>query len=216
MDHRGFNEMAPAPPVQKTPLAPSPPQLAGADAIQKTNPYAGYLVLTIMGSVFIGAVLPSMLVCMRIWYIGHHDIAEVMLLAILGCGPGAMALSFVLFFVFMANSPRWTLKRARVMGAFWGAAASFTNIPGYLVISLMERDSSPILRTFLLFLVTGATCGSWVAANAWLVHRPRDPFWPRFSLRTLMILMLAWGTLMAVFRPARPEPLPRIQQKYPQ
>jgi len=57
------------------------------------------------------------------------------------------------------------------------------------------------LRIALLFVVTGATCGAWIAWQAYRERHPERGFFPRFSLRTLIVGAFSWGLLLAVYMP---------------
>jgi hypothetical protein len=83
-------------------------------------------------------------------------------------------------------------RRAAVIGA----AIAFLNFPGYLAVAIVHPP-----RVALLFLVAGATCGLWVGWHAWRATHLDAPRWPRFSLKTLWLLAMAWGALLVIFAP---------------
>lgn len=133
------------------------------------------------------------------------DWIQLQACALLGCGPGALLLTALLFLMMRRSmrSGETSEKNAMRAGAFIGVAFSFANLPGYLSVNFYAGDPLSIaLRIGMLFAVTGATCGAWIA---WQVYRERHPdrgLFPRFSLRTLLVCAMAWGLLLALYMPA--------------
>ena len=113
-----------------------------------------------------------------------------------------------------------TQVKALGWGSLIGAGFSFLNLPvyfcaGYVAIiemgmHRMDRVVMGFLgqepleyfsRAFVLFTFTGATCGAWVGWQAYKERHPKCGFFPRFSLRTLVLLAMGWGMLLALFMP---------------
>ena len=132
------------------------------------------------------------------------DLALLQLVALVGCGPGALLLTMGLFAA-ARKSPRLAEPRENEimrLGALSGALLSFANFPGYLSgVFYSSETYLTILRIGLLFAVTGATCGAWIAWQAYRERHPERGFLPRFSLRTLIAGAFSWGLLLFVFMP---------------
>jgi hypothetical protein len=119
------------------------------------------------------------------------------------CGPGALLLAYLMLlrlrrFAGLGESAE---RPAITHGALWGTLIGFLDFPGYLALSFFAKDPYGLLRVAVLFAVTGATCGAWVAWQAYRERHPERGFFPRFSLRTLVVGVLAWGVLLGLFFP---------------
>ena len=161
-----------------------------------------------LGAVFIGVTLPSILVALRVSGGGNADAGQrlLRLLAIeatatIGCGPGAVVLSLSLFAMLLPGMRTRSLRQATVYGALSGIVVAFLNLPGYLVFFYLEGDAHAAERVGVLFVVAGSSCGMWVAWQAWRACRPNEGFLPRFTLRTVMLVVLLWGSAMLAFQP---------------
>lgn len=178
----------------------------------------------LMGALFLGVVVPCTLTW---WHLGRggllfmlddpsepkptdvgwlvEELVMLYLFAGMFCSPGALILGAFLFRTIEKHP--YTLggksKAALIIGTLMGAAIAFMNLPGYMAIGFFKDklDPAPWLRLAALFLVTGATCGAWIAWQAYREKNPAEPFFPRYSLRTLMLLVFAWGFLAALFMP---------------
>jgi hypothetical protein len=98
-------------------------------------------------------------------------------------------------------SKDWTLGESMVRGACYGAALNFVNLPLYSVISLLNGDELLAVRVIILFAVSGSLWGTWIGWHAWKAWHPEEHFFPRFSLRTLILVVLLWGGVMLMFQP---------------
>ncbi|MEI6233975.1 MAG: hypothetical protein WCT04_13040 [Planctomycetota bacterium] len=163
-----------------------------------------------LGSIFIGVTLPSILVCLHLYEIKlggpPHEIMqeEFVILLVAGtifCGPGASVLSSILLLILERRSLVWTLQQTMWGGVLGGIAMAFLNVPGYMVGFILEDDPYVYSRVTLLFAVAGSTCGLWIAWVAWRSQHPGERFLPRFSLRTLIVVVLLWGAVMLAFQP---------------
>jgi hypothetical protein len=119
------------------------------------------------------------------------------------CGPGALLLAYLMLlrlrrFAGMGESAE---RPAITRGALWGTLIGFLDFPGYLALIFFYNDPYGILRVAVLFAVTGATCGAWIAWQAYRERHPERGFLPRFSLRTLVVGVMAWGVLLGLFFP---------------
>ncbi|MCW8132017.1 MAG: hypothetical protein KIS92_16845 [Planctomycetota bacterium] len=169
----------------------------------------------IVGSIFIGALLPSLLVWVhRCGAPFRHDgepwqLSQLVLLQVmagLGCG----LFSFFIAFFFKRKILRDYGEQVELSvlergAARLGAIVGFLNLPGYYAGFFFPSGWLSIVRIFVLFVVTGVTCGLWIGWQAYRMYHPKEGIWPRFSLRTMMVLVLAWGLLLALFSP---EPWP--------
>ena len=119
------------------------------------------------------------------------------LYATLVCGPGAVILSGVLFDLLRRDAKAGKDIDSLVLrGAWGGAILAFANFPAALAYFAVG------FRVGILFLIAGATSGWWVAWHSYRSCYSQERFFPRYSLRTLMILVFVWGTLLAIFQPA--------------
>ena len=191
-----------------TPSTPkiSPYRARLADRAKRGTLYA---LEATMGSVPIGVTLPCILVSLRlinrpsvegVIFIEFNPFA-IFVCAVIFCGPGAIVLSLILLKILVSKTTDWTLRQIICAGMFGGIAMAFCNLPGYLVIELLHGDTFVLERVTLLFAVAGASCGMWIAWQAWRASHPKERFLPRFSLRTLMLLVFLWGIVMLAFQP---------------
>lgn len=163
-----------------------------------------------LGSVAIGILLPFFLVCLRLMgkpqSAAHQFVdwgLDSLFVAMFFCGPGAFLLALVLFKVLMLESQarNWSQARTFVWGAVLGPVFATINFPGYFVGDVLKADDFIFERVMLLFAVAGTTCGLWVAWQAWRASHRHEKFLPRFSLRTLMLMVVLWGCAMLAFQP---------------
>jgi hypothetical protein len=181
----------------------------------------------LIGAVVLGVTLPTILVC---WTGGREgpwafdfgpgappappanadidwsrlimDWIGTQVVATIGCGPGAIVLGLWLFAggKMRATHDTATLHSTVKYGIITGCVLAFLNLPGYLANVLIREGA--LYKVPLLFAVAGASSGAWIAWQAWrAVHPEERNFWPRFSLGTLMVFVIGWGALMAVFAP---------------
>ena len=164
-----------------------------------------------VGSMIIGIAIPSLLVGLRLSRKGLFDekpeylLKNIGLLFVLGiavCGPGAMLLSTLLLSKLSRPSVLRTQYKTMLTGAQGGIAIAFLNVPGYFIAIVLRNDTFVQLRVALLFVVSGCTCGLWVAWQAWRSSHPGERFLPRFTLQTLILLVILWGAVLVVFQPA--------------
>jgi hypothetical protein len=171
-----------------------------------------------VGSIFIGVSLPVLLVC---WHdprklcvvMDFSDqgplnlftaIVQLEVIAVIFCGPGAAFLSFLLFRILLQTklAEPGPLIRAAMLGA---AGLAFFNVPGFLAGTFLSGSApSTLARLVLLFLVAGMTSGVWIGWQVYREKNPGAPLFPRYRLSSLMMLVLAWATLLIVFAPTSP------------
>ncbi len=178
-----------------------------------------YWLWALAGAVFIGVTLPCLLVVLHRLPFGvlenspaqNPSAKEVLVQALilqifatLFCGPGALVLAGILYAILKSywRSKKPSLHAFMCIGMILGAVSAFANFPGYICIELL-RHGDPLrgVRVTLLFAVTGATCGSWIAWQAYRSYEPGVSLLPRYSLKTLLGVVLAWGALLAFFTP---------------
>ena len=133
------------------------------------------------------------------------------------CGPGTVLLSLLLYFILRKDvlSQLESSGLLLLRGAMLGAVLAFANQPGWSAWQLFTTElwnpqppalavrAMVILRFVLLFSVTGASCGAWIAWQAYRSHHPSEGQIPKYSLRTMMMLVLLWGALLALFSPRK-------------
>jgi len=121
------------------------------------------------------------------------------------CGPIAAVLAVLVYVELRRHADKEDASLSYVVkrGAVIAGVAAFVNVPGYLAGVLMpaEHPVPMFVRLPVLFIVAGVTCGMWIAWQAWRASRPMEPVLPRFSLSWLLMLVIAWGAVMAVFAP---------------
>jgi hypothetical protein len=78
-----------------------------------------------------------------------------------------------------------------------GVACAFLNLPGYAAGMYVGLP-----RLLALFVVAGATCGLWIAWQAYRNIHPEAGCFPQYRLSTLLMLVIAWGVVLALFTPA--------------
>lgn len=178
-----------------------------------------------LGALVIGVTLPTVLVwwnCgglplrrmqkdpptqtgnVQTWIEVSEDLAILELIATFFCGPGAVILSLVVFALTrrVTRNESSTLQTVILYGMGVGAGLAFSNVPGYFAGEFMHGETSTVgLKLGLLFLVAGASSGAWIAWQAYRAEHAEARFWPRFSLRTLTLAVIAWGALLGVFAP---------------
>ena len=135
------------------------------------------------------------------WMVG--DLVELLFFTIFYCGPGAVILAGILMAIQRKAALRLEDAEGNFIwkGTWFGAGMAYLNFPGYLSIFFFEREFA-VFRTGMLFFVTGATCGAWIAWQAYKERHPERGFLPGFSLRTLVLFSFGWGGLLWLFRPA--------------
>jgi hypothetical protein len=179
-----------------------------------------YWLMSCVGAIVIGVTLPVLLVCWNCWRTGpllpmDDDFASaggpplivvldrsagLLFIATFCCGPGAVLLAVILHNVLSAmkgGEPHEIMRK----GALLGAVLAFLNVPGFMAGALLHGDYVGF-RLACLFLVSGATCGAWIA---WQAYRSNNaaPLFPRYSLRTLLVIVFLWGLLLAIFAPQK-------------
>ena len=183
-----------------------------------------YWLMACAGAIVIGVTLPTLLVC---WNAStpltslildgggpiSPSIAQVMedfilveIIATVGCGPGALCLGLLLYGRLSRRAKEQQTEASALIkrGLFFGMGLAYLNLPGYLAIIFMPSQDHPDIKfakIMLLFAVSGASCGVWIAWQAYRSAHEGERFLPRFTLSTLMGLVFGWGLLMAVFAP---------------
>ena len=163
-----------------------------------------YWILAAGGAILSGLTLPGILLAFNIG-VGEslRLISRVEFwLFIAFVATGAFLLGLWLFYDLVR---RWEWLNSRpplLAGAMLGVVLAFMNLPGYLAYELLKGDFR-IHRLIALFLVAGSTSGAWIAWQAYRTKKPEVPFWPQYSIRSLLLLIIAWGALLALFAPKR-------------
>ncbi|HEY3323171.1 MAG TPA: hypothetical protein VGP72_22145 [Planctomycetota bacterium] len=179
-----------------------------------------YVFWACAGAVVIGVTLPTVLTCWNCGergIFGDHEAAALSAMqlaedwfglqvaATLFCGPGAVILALLLFFPCrrLAKKAGATLRNVAWCGVLVGTVMGFLNLPGWAVGFILPASGRhPVeIRVLLLFLISGASCGAWIAWQAWRAEHPGERFFPRYSLMTLILFVFAWGLLLAIFAP---------------
>ena len=180
----------------------------------------GRTIHALAGALIMGVLIPSILVWwhfhgrpfdhlgakdpdrIHLWFV--KELIALLFLAGLFCGPGALILGGILMVLQRKSAARFDADEGNAIwsGVWMGAALAFINLPGYFSFEFFASSPVNVIRVFMLFLVTGSTCGAWIAWQAYKEHHPERGILPRFSLRTLIFLALGWGGLLWLFRPA--------------
>ncbi len=192
--------------------------------------HGAYGLLACAGSVVIGVTLPVLLVAWYVQFRSLDSLmsAEVLVkptlpgiqliltnlyylegTALILCGPPAFALAGGLYLWQrdMAEDRCTNFHKFQLKGAAIGAALALLNIPGWYAASLLEAGTFSEQRHWVLpmlgvlFAVAGSSCGLWITWQAWRYHHPECGVIPRYSLKTMMVLIFMWGGLMALFKP---------------
>ncbi len=188
--------------------------------------YNDYGFVTCVGAVLIGVLLP---LALGVWFMLHSSPPEngqrrelrMVAVGIAGafmfCGPLAFLFAGVLFAhlkkrVTLAGD---SFKQLRRKGVLLGTVLAFLNLPAWAGAAiLMPGDMEKVdisraewglmaVRVLTLFLVAGSSCGLWISWQAWRYHHPECGIFPRYSLKTLLLIIFLWGALLALFTPAR-------------
>lgn len=170
------------------------------------------------GSVVFGITLPVMMACLASggtpvrpchppefppFSLVVEQLFMLEFIALLFCGPGAVILASILYvFVRDKYAPHMEQKQLLAKGMVGGAMLAFANVPGYLSGAMLgwERPLTEI-RVALLFISAGVVSGSWIAWQAYRMHHAEAGFFPQYSLKTLVLVMLSLGAVLAVFSP---------------
>ncbi|MBI3829325.1 MAG: hypothetical protein HY291_07400 [Planctomycetes bacterium] len=133
-----------------------------------------------------------------------EDLIQLCLMAGVFCGPGILMLSYG---IMVSRRDRFKhaieldLKGNLFTSAMQGALLSFINLPAYSSLTFFKNDPNSPFLICALFGITGFTCGLWIGWQAWKEVYPSEGLIPRFGLRTLLLFVMAWGIVLAVFMP---------------
>jgi hypothetical protein len=184
-----------------------------------------------LGAVALGVTLPTLLVCWNCGRLGVTRFTDdygvpyeptcsqildrcvgLEVIATVACGPGALILTAFLYANLKrgAGEAETRLREVVERGMFLGACLAFLNLPAYGCVALLPETSRLLpetsrfllgLKVMALFAVAGASAGAWIGWQAWRATHTKEPFWPRYSLLTLIVVVVAWGALMGLFAP---------------
>lgn len=180
-----------------------------------------YWLWTVIGALVLGLGFPIILVLWNngivnnllavlqdpsLYYSLDWERVDVMIFgAVVLCGPIAMFLALAVYRDLYIQSRREDAKLGEVArrGVIAAVLLAFLNVPGYLVFLFLDANAVSIfIKVPMLFIVAGASCGLWIAWQAWRETHKDAPFFPRYSLIWMLALMLCWAGLLAVFAPA--------------
>ncbi|MCZ7645465.1 MAG: hypothetical protein M5U26_09305 [Planctomycetota bacterium] len=187
-----------------------------------------YALSALLGALLLGVLLPCVLTYWHqgqgsIWKHVSMDDTDLELtdgnwypvellglaaIALVGCGPGALVLTAMLLGILRKSqdaeheAKRRTDREFLSVGAVWGACLAFGNFPGYLVGIFLDPDVWVFPRVVVLFAVTGASCGFWIAWQVFREAHPDRGILPPFGLGRLVLLVLGWGALLWLFQPS--------------
>ena len=131
------------------------------------------------------------------WSVGN--LIALVITAVILCSTGTLVLGLILVAI-VRRRPETTgeqLKRQVVRkGAIYGAVLAFFNVPAYLgFLHVGNPGFIPILG------VGGAMAGAWIGWRVYGKLEPPQPFWPRFSLGTLVLIVVVWAALFFLYAP---------------
>lgn len=176
-----------------------------AEELLKSKPS---LLTGALGAQVLSLFLPCLLMwwtnagALRVFSREHWSIGNMIALiitAVILCGPGTLVLGLILVTILRRRHEETgeVLKRRLVReGLLFGAVLAFLNVPAYLgFLHVGDPSFLPILG------VGGGMAGAWIGWRVYGKLEPPQPFWPRFSLGTLMFFVLAWATLFFAYAP---------------
>lgn len=184
-----------------------------------------YWILSCAGALLIGVTFPTLLVCWNhafnlrpTGFFGVEpvidpdrvptilarlqDAAGLEVMAMTFCGPLAVIFAFVLYLMLCGREYEgFDLRSLVKSGMSGGISCAFLNFPGYLSAALLDWTKIAVaaLQLIMLFAVAGATCGAWIAWQAYRRKHPDTGIIPAYRLVSLLQLILAWGFLLALF-----------------
>jgi magnesium-transporting ATPase (P-type) len=132
-----------------------------------------------------------------------EDLISILFMGVCSSGLVGMALGLWLRSELRrrAKANAWNERKIILAGAGSGIFVAFLDFPAYSCYACFHEESLAALLVVVLFAVTGATCGLWVGWQVYRSFHPELGIVPRFSLRTLILLALAWGVLLWLFKP---------------
>lgn len=171
------------------------------------------------GSCLLAVSLPVFIFCWRNNEFTMHSkkIFETLFVTHMICGmfiaPGTLILSGLLFAMLERDAAECTFKALLLRGLVIGGILSLTNLPAWLMLlSLSQRyEVFSIFQSVVLYALTASACSTLIANLAWRAVHPNDGKKFQFSLRTLMLVVLAIGLVMAIFHP-NPEKTPSFEE----
>lgn len=177
-----------------------------------TKPQAEHGCLThffgALGACAIAVFFPVLVFCWRNNEFTRHatKIADTLFTASIIYGifvcPGTIILSSILMWTMQNNVRLCTRPDLLRNGAVLGALIAFFNIPVWLIgAEFIHHEVFSIGQELVLIAVTGALCGMYIGARAWRAHYQQETIVLRFSLRTLVLVVLSIGALMTIFQP---------------
>lgn len=170
------------------------------------------------GAILIGITLPTLLVSWQRSFTllefddfpGQHpkeqsivgSLLQAEIPALILCGPGAVLLTVLLYYHLRHSHRSMEIRPLANIGMMIGVLCAFMNLPAYLSSVFIDWNRPfAAIRYLMLFVVAGATCGMWIAWQAYRSNHPGTGFFPRYRLSTLLMLVLAWGALLALYAP---------------
>ena len=188
------------------PASPAAPPAAPSPRL----PLSTY-VYGILGAYVFSLLLPCLLLYWRAQgkFLGEGPpwsptaFALLILTAVVICTPGTTVLALILT-VILRRKPQPEAEAERKpligFGALAGAGLAVLNAPAYLGLFHIHFDWP---RMVGLVLVGGATAGAWIGYQVFRGYHRQYPFFPRWSLRTLMLIVIALGLLMWLYMPEK-------------
>jgi len=124
-------------------------------------------------------------------------------LAIVFCGPGAFVLTLIAYAILVRSAQKdRPLYMMIDQGAIIGTALAFANLPGYLSGFLLNWERSLTeVRVTGLFIIAGTVSGTWIAWQAYRATHSEARFFPQYSLKTLLLLVIFAGCVMMLYAP---------------
>lgn len=128
-----------------------------------------------------------------------ENLIALVFTAVILCSPGTLVLGLILNVILRRDYRLQgeALKRRVVTeGGIFGALLAYCNFPAYLGFI---HVNSPLFLPILG--LGGAMAGAWIGWRFYSKLEPPQPFWPRFSLGTLMLFVMAWAAIFFVYAP---------------
>jgi uncharacterized membrane protein YsdA (DUF1294 family) len=190
--------------------APGAGAVVTARGPSKRLPLSAY-VYGVLGAYVLSLFLPCLLLYWRAQgkFLGEGPpwspvaFGLLILTAVILCTPGTTVLALIVT-VILRRKPQPEAEAERKpllgLGASIGAGMAVLNFPAYLGVLHIHGDWP---RMVGVVLVGGATAGAWIGYQVFRGYHRQYPFFPRWSLQTLMLIVITLGLLMWLYMPEK-------------
>lgn len=167
-------------------------------------------VINAAGALGFQVGLPSVLIALR--FSRHFStsssgvasffaaLLKCLLFGVSCCGIGAVVSSAILLSMINYFDERWTFRASAIVSFASGIVLAFLDLPVYLFGIIFPDIVIEGWRVLVLLAVLGGPSGLWTAWQARRSRLPEERDLPRFSLRTLVVIVLLWAVAMLAFQ----------------